>query len=268
VCQTGDPIRVLHVDDEPDFAATAAELLEREDDRLDVRTATGPTEGLSRLDSGEFDCVVSDYEMPECDGIGFLRAVRERDPDLPFVLFTGRGSEAVASDAVSAGVTDYLQKGAGTSQYTVLANRISNAVAAHRSAVAAEQRRDRLEQILKTVPSCVVQLDADGRFRFANRRAEEVLGLGESALTERRFDDPGWEIRDLDGEPIPTERLPFRRVRDAGEALYGVRHTIRWPDGTEKVLEVNGAPLSDEDGSIRGVVFSLTDVTERRRNGY
>ena len=268
MCQTGDPIRVLHVDDEPDFAATAAELLEREDDRLDVRTATGPTEGLSRLDSGEFDCVVSDYEMPECDGIGFLRAVRERDPDLPFVLFTGRGSEAVASDAISAGVTDYLQKGAGTSQYTVLANRISNAVAAHRSAAAAEQRRDRLEQILKTVPSCVVQLDADGRFTFANRRAEEVLGLEESALTERRFDDPGWEIRDLDGEPIPTERLPFRRVRDAGEALYGVRHTIRWPDGTEKVLEVNGAPLSDEDGSVRGVVFSLTDVTERRRNGY
>ncbi len=51
------------------------------------------------------------------DGIEFLEAVREGHRDLPFILYTGKGSEEVASDAISAGVTDYLQKGSGTDQY-------------------------------------------------------------------------------------------------------------------------------------------------------
>ncbi|WP_158601428.1 PAS domain S-box protein [Halosegnis longus] len=52
-------------------------------------------------------------------------------------------------------------------------------------------------------------------------------------------------------------------MRDTGDPLYGFRHTIQWPDGTEKILLVNGAPLFDADGSVESVVFSLTDITEQ-----
>ena len=110
-------IRVLHVDDEPDFADLTATYLEREDDRITVET----------------DCVVSGYEMPDTNGTEFLETVRETYPDLPFVLFTGKGSEAVASDAISAGITDCLEKEVGTDQYAVLANRVTNAVAGIRA---------------------------------------------------------------------------------------------------------------------------------------
>ncbi|WP_128905238.1 ATP-binding response regulator [Halorubrum amylolyticum] len=93
-----DEIRVLHVDDEPDFADLTANYLERVDDRFAVETATSVAAGLRALDEGDpVDCVVSDYDMPERSGIEFLRIVREDYPDLPFVLFTGKGSEAVAS---------------------------------------------------------------------------------------------------------------------------------------------------------------------------
>ncbi len=61
--------------------------------------------------------------MPGQDGIEFLESVRAIDEKLPFILFTGKGSEEVASEAISAGVTDYLQKHQGTDQYTMLANR-------------------------------------------------------------------------------------------------------------------------------------------------
>ena len=84
-------IQVLHVDDEPDFADLTRAYLEREDDRFTVETATSADEGLRCIDDDPPDCVVSDYNMPGTDGIEFLRAVRERFPDLPFVLFTGRG---------------------------------------------------------------------------------------------------------------------------------------------------------------------------------
>ena len=107
-------IRVLHVDDDADFAALAATLVERRADRFDVETAPGASEALDRLTAADFDCVVSDYDMPERNGIEFLEAVRETHPEVPFILFTGKGSEEVASVAISAGVTDYLQKETGT----------------------------------------------------------------------------------------------------------------------------------------------------------
>ena len=84
-----DAIRVLHVDDEPDFADIARIFVEREDDRFDVEIATGPTEALDRLDGERFDCIVSDYDMPGQNGVEFLEAVRDDYLNIPFILFTG-----------------------------------------------------------------------------------------------------------------------------------------------------------------------------------
>ena len=95
-------IRALHVDDDPEFAEMVATFLEREDDQFDITTATSADEGLTCLSANEFDCVVSDYEMPGQSGIEFLEAVREEYPALPFILYTGKGSEEIASDAISA----------------------------------------------------------------------------------------------------------------------------------------------------------------------
>ncbi|MCU4717369.1 ATP-binding protein [Halapricum hydrolyticum] len=126
-------IRVLHVDDELDFADLTADYLERTDDRFTVVSVTDPNTGLDRLDKDDFDCIVSDYAMPGMNGLEFLEAVRDEDPELPFVLFTGQGSEEVASEAIAAGATDYLQKGGSIDQYELLANRIRNAVEQYRS---------------------------------------------------------------------------------------------------------------------------------------
>jgi len=262
--ETEDPIRVLHVDDDPDFADVTATVLARENERFSIETAADAAEALDDISEQQFDCIVSDYDMPGKNGIELLEAVRESYSDLPFVLYTGKGSEEVASEAISAGVTDYLQKEGGTSQYTVLANRIENAVSARQSAVAAARRRHRLEQVLKTVPGCVVQLDADGQFVFANERAEEVLGLQSDEVTDRTFNDPRWDIRDPSGESIPDEELPFGQIRETGEPVYRERLEIQWPDGTRKLLLINGAPVFDEDGAFESAVFSLVDLTDQQ----
>ena len=137
------------------------------------------------------------------------------------------------------------------------------AVEARRSATAVEKRRHRLEQILKTVPSCVVQLDTDGQFVFANERAEAVLGLQTDDVTERTYNDPEWGLRDLNGDPISDEELPFREVCDTGEPSFGNKHTIEVPDGSRRVLLVNAAPLFDASGEVESVVVSLTDISDQ-----
>jgi len=147
---TTDPIRVLHVDDDRAFGELTARSLEREDDRLEVTSVTGVEAGLAAFDSEAVDCVVSDYEMPERDGLQFLEAVRARDEEVPFVLFTGEGNERVAGEAVSSGATDYLQKGTGGDQYAVLANRVTNAVAAYRARRRAA-RQERINTLIREI---------------------------------------------------------------------------------------------------------------------
>ena len=125
-------IRVLLVDDDRDFVTLASTLLETENERIETRTETDPRDALDRVDLGEIDCVVSDYRMPEMDGIGFLESVRAEHPELPFILFTGKGSEEIAQRAISAGVSDYIVKDGSPEQYAISANRIENLVRQHR----------------------------------------------------------------------------------------------------------------------------------------
>ncbi|MFB6227427.1 MAG: PAS domain S-box protein [Halobacteriales archaeon] len=258
---TREEIRVLAVDDNRNFVELTAESLEREDDAFTVLTATSAADGLDRLDADRVDCIVSDYDMPRMDGIEFLRTVRDEHGDLPFVLFTGKGSERVASDAISAGVTDYLQKGSGSEQYELLANRIRNGVAADRVERKASDRLHELQQVLKTVPTAVTRVDRSGEIVYANREAQENLGVEPTEAVGRTYDDPQWNITDPDGEPIPEEELPFRQVLDTGEPVKNYRHNIVDGSGTRRTIEVNGAPLFD-DGTVESVVFSITDVTD------
>jgi len=164
-----DSIAVLHVDDDPSFTELVATFLERRDKFHTVETERRASDGLERLSEADVDCVVSDLDMPGSSGIEFLEAVREEHDDLPFILFTGKGSEEVAADAISAGVTDYLQKGTDADTYLVLANRIENAVTQYRAEQRAADQARRLT-ILRDVNQALV--DATARAEIETRVCE------------------------------------------------------------------------------------------------
>ena len=206
---------VLHVDDDEDFIALTAELLGRQSDRITVISATEASEALDLLEREDVDCVVSDYEMSETDGLELLAAVRERHGELPFILFTGRGSEEIASEAISAGVTDYLQKGTGSEQYAILANRIGNAVSARRSADEAERRRQRLEEttarlevLFEDSPDMINIHDADGTIIDPNPRLCEQTGYDASELSEMKVWDVDHTVDPEDVKALWEEMEP------------------------------------------------------------
>jgi PAS domain S-box-containing protein len=181
-----ETIRVLHVDDDPTFVDVSASLLEREDERFAVTAVTSADEGLRRLSGAKFDCVVSDYEMPGRNGIEFLEAVREAYPDLPFILFTGKGSEEIASDAISAGVSDYLGKGSGRDRYPLLANRIENLVAQHRSERQLETRAEQQEHLTELGQEALAGAPLETLFEHAVAAVSETLGVEYAKVLEYR----------------------------------------------------------------------------------
>jgi PAS domain S-box-containing protein len=215
------PIRVLHVDTDPAFAELVADSLERESDPVTVETATSATGALDRIEAATFDCVVSDYDLTETDGVALLEAVREAHPELPFILFTAKGSEAVASEAIAAGVTDYLQKEGGTDQYAVLANRIENAVAARRSRRTLTERTRRLETLIDNLPGMV--------YRCLNER--------------------GWPVETAEGEVEAVAGYTAEAL-ETGQVLWG--EDVVHPDDTESVWE------SVQDALAAGDSFELS----------
>lgn len=253
-----DEVVVLYVDDDEDFTELTAAFLERECDRFRVETATSVAEGLNRAGDSTFDCVVSDYDMPERDGLDFLEALREDAPDLPFILFTGEGSEEVASDAISAGVTDYLQKEQGTSQYTVLANRIENAVERHRSQRALESSEQRLSLFIEQSPLGVLEYDSDFQIIGLNERGEEILGYAEEELRGH-----SWEVivadDSYDNVDAVTDQLA---VAEGG--YHSIDENVR-KDGEHIRCEWHNRVITDDDGEVVGIISLFQDVTERVR---
>jgi len=250
-----DPIRVLHVDDQPGFADMAATFLERADDHLTVETAPGAAAGLDRLEEETFHCVVSDYDMPETNGVEFLERVRERHGDLPFVLFTGKGSEEVASEAISAGVTEYLQKETGTDQYAVLANRILNTV---RGARASRQ----LDVLVDNLPGIVYQHrdEPEWPLTLIRGNCEELMGYTEQELQA--------DVHLAEQAIHPEDREYHNRtLREELEATGSYELTYRVLHKTGDVRWVLDSGQKHDSPTHEGEVFSgiLIDITELKR---
>ena len=104
-------ITILLVDDMPDLLEITRIFLEKEGD-LAVDTAMSAEEAFRMLHERKYDAVVSDYNMPEMDGLALLRAVRSHPVvrKVPFILLTGRGDRELVVKAAEAGVNNYLVK--------------------------------------------------------------------------------------------------------------------------------------------------------------
>ncbi|TKX68460.1 PAS domain S-box protein [Halorubrum sp. SP9] len=234
-------VRVLAVNDESGFADAAASRLEARDDRTEVVAVEGAEAALDALSSASFDCVVSGYELAEADGVGLLETVRDRHGDVPFVLFTGSGSEAVASEAISAGVDEYVRRAEPADPYAQLASAVEGVVS--------QARGDRrLAAHLERTTDAFCQVDSEWRLTYLNERAARFLERdAETVLGER--------IWELFPEVVGTEaEAALREVAETGEANRLEHHVDRL--GAD--LVVNAYPTAD------GLALYFRDVTERR----
>lgn len=247
-------IRVLHVDDDPRFGELVQELLGKQSDRIAVVSETCAREGLDLIRGTQqrIDCIVSDYEMPEMDGIAFLDAVRQEDPDLPFILFTGKGSETIASDAIASGATDYLQKSVGVEQFELLANQIENAVNRYQ----AQRERERVYQALETATQGIGILDDEGTYLYLNEAYASLYGRTPEEMSGEHWEEryPEAEVERFHEEILPTLE---------GEGHWSGRSTGKRADGSTFTGQLSLTKL-ETGGHVR-VVQDLSEQMQRER---
>jgi PAS domain S-box-containing protein len=259
---TEDSIRVLHVDDEPEFLELAATLIEAEDERLAVESVTSTSDAVDRLAAEEFNCIVSDYDMPTQNGIEFLEAVRDEHPDLPFILHTGKGSEEIASEAISAGVTDYLQKEGGTEQYELLANRIVTSVEGY----LAKQEADWQETIIENMGEGVYVFNDSYTLQHVNFRVSDIDEISEADWTGRHvsyFE----EIELLTAAEIERVKEGIDRVLDGQTEECRVEAEPTLPEPVETIgFRLVPVRTREDEDLVLATSRDISEPKEREQN--
>ncbi|MDT3435513.1 response regulator [Haloarcula sp. 1CSR25-25] len=241
-----DTYRILHVDDDSEWLDLASTFLEREQECFKIVTELSASDGLERLKNEEFDGAISDYEMPEVDGLEFLSDVRKQYPDLPFILFTGKGSEEIASEAISAGVTDYLQKRGSSDCYSLLANRLLNAIDRYH----ANQQMVHAFKAIETAREGISLLDEDGYFLYVNEAFAKTAGYSRDDLLDNHWEFlyPEDDVDIIYDEILPTVPVEGR--------WSGVTTYVR-KDGDR--IQVDHALTYTEDGTLICLIREVSD---------
>lgn len=265
-------IDLLLIDDEPDLLELSRLFLERSGTiRVDAVLSGGAA--IERLASGRYDAVVSDYQMAGMDGIELLKFVRERHPELPFILLTGKGREEVVIEALNFGADFYLQKGGDPyAQFVELEHKVRQAVSRRRAEEEARAWQQRLADIINFLPDATFVIDRDKKVIAWNRAIEEMTGvkaadiMGEGDFV---YALPFYGIRrpvliDLIFESEEEIRKKYYDiVRRTGDLLIAETNMPR-PMGRHSVLWGKASLLYDGNGEITGAIESIRDVTDRR----
>jgi HTH-type transcriptional regulator, bacterioopsin transcriptional activator and related proteins len=230
-----------------------------------VRFERGAAAALERLDRSRVDCVVSEYRLPDGDGLSLLREVRDRSPTLPFVLYTAHGNERVASDAITHGVTDYVLRDEeeAIDRLVDAVESIAESVEG-RSGADGECPEPTAEQIVHAIDEAPIGITLtdpnrpDNPIVYLNDAYERLTGYDPEFVRGRNCrllqgpeSDPGAvrQMRDAvdSEEPVAVELLNYRE------------------DGTPFWNRVDISPIFDERGELVNFVGFQTDVSERKR---
>lgn len=265
-------ISVLYVDDEPGLLEIARLFLERSGE-FSVKTLTSAQEALDSPSLRSYDAIISDYQMPGMNGIDFLKRVRERFGDIPFILFTGRGREEIVIEAINNGADFYIQKGGDPqAQFAELTHKIRQAVRRKQAERSLHDSERRLSDIIDFLPDATLAIDRSGHVIAWNHAIEEMTGIAagdmlgkgnfEYALAFYGSRRP--ILIDLIDEQDDKIAQLYSNIYRTGNSLAAETDIPR-PKGHRISALLKAGPLYNQAGEITGAIESIRDITELKK---
>ncbi|OPY40017.1 MAG: putative diguanylate cyclase [Methanoregulaceae archaeon PtaU1.Bin222] len=251
-------ISVLYVDDESPLLDLARIFMERTGG-FRVITSTSAKEALESESIASVDAIISDYQMPEMDGIGFLKEVRKRYRDIPFILFTGRGREEVVIAAINNGADFYLQKGGDPkAQFAELTHKVMHAVRRRQTEISLRESEQRYRDVVETQTEFISRFLPDGTHVFANEAYCRHFGKTRNEIVGHTFIPP---VPEEDQELVRRHFQSFSAENPVGS----IEHRVIMPDGSIRWHWWNDHAFFDTNGRIVEFQSVGKDITDRKQ---
>ena len=248
-------IRILVVDDLEALLDVVKYILESNPD-FEVDTAPSVYQALDLLEKHKYDIIISDYYMPEANGLEFLRQVREMNLSIPFVIQTGHGDEITALEAMQGGADFFLEKGAeGPLQYLAFTQIINLLVTKNKIEIKLEKQSHALRDLSDITHDGLVYFDMNGCIQNVNLAFQKITGCMEDTVKGVSFLDlipDEWKIgtslslKNIDTSDISEE---YRReyIRCTGDRIsVSIRaHVVRNDNGEPEGIWLIVHDLSD-----------------------
>ncbi len=252
------PITILYVDDYPLDRELVRDVLEKEDGGFQVIEAASRAEFEKRLVEGNYDLVLSDFNILGFEGLQVIDAVRAKKDHLPVVILTGTGSEEVAVEAIKRGAADYVVKKPHHIQRLPLTLRtVLNRV---RVELALKEQHSTLQNIIDNVNALIFSIDRQYRYTSFNLAHAAAMKMLYGAEIER-------DRSMLDYMTVTEDQEAARRNLDralAGEQLVEEAYSGE-ESHSRRYFRVSHSPIKNEAGQIIGVAVLAQDITERKQ---
>ena len=234
---TENRLQVLLIEDNPGDVRLIREMLaEAGTSDIGIESAESLSAGLEILTTGGLDVILLDLGLPDSQGLATLGRLYARVPDIPIVVLTGHGDEAVAIEAVKQGAQDYLVKGEVDEK--LLVRSIHYAVERRRLLAELEVSRASFTSIVEKSADGIFVLGDDGSVLYANSAAGELMGKSGDTLQ---------------GTPFPLPAVPGERTE------VEVVH----PEGTTGIAEMR-VRATGWNGNSASLAI-LRDITKRKQ---
>lgn len=251
-------ISVLLVDDDPQILNVTSLYLQKGNE-FSVTTCGGASEALDLLEGRPFDAIISDYEMPGMDGIAFLKVVRGRGDTTPFIIFTGRGREDVAIEALNNGANFYLQKGGDPkSQFAELKNMVRQAVQKTRAEGALRMSEARYRAVVESQTELISRFRPDGTQVFANEAFCRYYGKEPDEIIGKRY------LPKVPGEERDLLEEHFRRLSPE-HPVGSIEHRVVLENGEVRWQQWVDRAIFDREDALIEYQSVGRDTTDRRR---
>ena len=252
-------IRVLYVDDDLDFLKMMKKCLEVKGG-FQVDVAKSVREAEEKLNVKNYDVIVCDCWMPEKDCLVFLRELKGKGNNVPFIIFTGKGKEEVAFKAFKLGADGYVSKaGNSESVCTELAYNMRQAVKSRRIKDELRRERDFAKNLLEASPAFFVAINVDGNVLFMNKSFLKALGYTREEVIGKNY---------LATFIPEKERKMLSKIFDnmikEGKSTWNRNHVLT-KDGKQLLVEWRGRPIFKTNGELDYFFGIGIDVTERKR---
>jgi DNA-binding response OmpR family regulator len=176
-------IKVLHVDDELSLLEVSKQILTLENN-FEIENATSVDEAFKKMEKQQYDAIISDYEMPQKNGLDFLKELRAQNNTIPFILFTGKGREDIAVKALNLGADSYVDKnGSPETVYCELADIINKTVERKKSRELLAKSESKYHALVEnSLQGIAILQTAPIRLAFANGAFGKILDYSPEEL--------------------------------------------------------------------------------------